>query len=327
MRSTRSRSGLSRAPDLPLSDNDDDTEDDMPLLLQEDSDSASDEDSGEDWLDEDDDDSDGLLPAELEAESKPAKAGTMQTSMDSFVSVVKAAGRPKKRRGRAGAGRKEKPRAAKTKEEPFAEAKAAIASRQKAKVKRRRVSLTPGSPEHDMLVLAVEGWFDKGGAKDRGVSKAECVREWVKDGLAKTTVEKHLHPDVNKRRRLEKNPRGRKPLLPRSQQRVIADALASADLGNEGVSSRVAVQTTLQLAPKLKHEQARGHHAKTLRANHADTLCGKPVKAQTTTSMRTMVTRRGMIRWHAHLDCMGQHLMTVSPSPPPAKSEPALRAP
>ena len=81
MRSTRSRSGLSRAPEPPLADNDDDAEDDMPAL-QEDSDSASDKDSGENWLDDDDNDSDGLLPEEPAAESKPAKARTVQTSMD-----------------------------------------------------------------------------------------------------------------------------------------------------------------------------------------------------------------------------------------------------
>ena len=175
------------------------------------------------------------------------------------------------------------------------------------------VSLAPGSPEHDMLTLAVEGWFETGGALQRGVAQHAYLSEYVKDGLKRSTLQAYLHTDPAKRRHLgERKTRGRKPLISAEKQRVIADALASADMGNEGVAPNVALMTIVDLNPSLTTEQARQHYHRTLRPGHKDVLCKKSVKAQPTTSMRTMVNERGQRRWHANCDHAFAHLETIN---------------
>ena len=232
-------------------------------------------------------------------------AGTVQTSIQSFLRQHKtrSKGRPRKsasNRGRkkgAGAGPKAAALAA-TARRLRGEAAAEEALIKTRRVKKKRTSFAPGTAAHDALTAAIAGW---GPAKARGVSAKAYVRQQQRlSGIASDT----LMPYISGSRVLKPNTtRGRPALLDPDQRRVVMDAAASADRGNRGMVRKQLVQEIQDFAD-ITPRQAGDHLARTLlkEGRRLGVLTGNLNSAQSTTAARSQVTARQQARWHGNCD-------------------------
>jgi hypothetical protein len=91
---------------------------------------------------------------------------------------------------------------------------------------------------------------------------------------------------------------GRKPLLTRNDQDLLADVLARKDRANMGASQAESVDLVHELAPSLTCQQARRHLSRTLIPSHPKQVKPKPVVAQATTTKRSGITLGQQYRWH-----------------------------
>lgn len=171
--------------------------------------------------------------------------------------------------------------------------------------KKRRRSYATGTPDGDLLRECVRGWPSvepptRGQSKlDREQTKREYISKYVSKGLPLQTVQQYLRETATRATFTGKR-RGRAPHIPRPQQQVIADATASADRGNKGLTQGQVIGHIRTLKPGLSHEQARDTFRKTIRPAAAarGELTKKDVGTQSTTSVRTMITPRQQGRWH-----------------------------
>lgn len=170
----------------------------------------------------------------------------------------------------------------------------------KPKLKRKRRSYAPGTQSHDDLETAALGWPL---AKSRGVSLMQyCRTVEAEKGISVNTLKPYIYAKPE-RQLAGVEQRGRPALLVEEQQQVVADTMASADMGDEGKSRRTAIDMVSQLNPALTTKQAANHYDNTIqpKAKKGGVLSGT-VSAQGTTSMRAMVTPRQQRRWHATVE-------------------------
>jgi hypothetical protein len=126
-------------------------------------------------------------------------------------------------------------------------------------------------------------------------------------GIPRKTLEKYVHEDRNKRRKLGFFV-GRAPALNEKDSNFAADVLCRADRGNEGYTRKEAVDMIQDLKPRMNRKQASRSLTMHVIHSHPDVLKQKVVKAQSTTTKQTAITVPQQWRWHTHMDSVFDEL-------------------
>ena len=221
--------------------------------------------------------------------------GRSKGYITSFFSRIKKPGRPKKKKG-GGRGRPKT-----TKPPPPASAKKPPpASTKKApeKIKQTRTNWSQGVYLEKMR-NAVAEWFvapEHANALDLNGEKMSPRVCSISVGIPFETLKNCVHQDPTKRRKLGKQV-GRKPVLEKNLSQFVSDVVRRADRGNEGKSRREAIDLITEVKPELSFQQASNYFDRTFKKLHEDEIKSKPVKAQKTTSKRSMITVEQQFRW------------------------------
>ena len=112
---------------------------------------------------------------------------------------------------------------------------------------------------------------------------------------------KYVRIDPNARRIITDGV-GRTPIIPKKEQKFIADITAQHDRANDGLKVCAVIERIQDLKPSLTKKQASNHFCRTLRKNHGHILKQKLVVAQGTTTQRNVVTVAQQYRWHCFVD-------------------------
>ncbi len=214
----------------------------------------------------------------------------------SFFSRIKKPGRPKKKKG-GGRGRgrpktTEPPPAASAKKPPPAAKKAPV-----KKVKQTRTNWSLGV-HLEKMTNAVAEWFvaEHANTLDSNGEKMSPRAYSISVGIPFETLKNYIHQDPAKRRELGKQV-GNKPVLEKKLSEFVSDVVRRADRGNEGKSRREAIDLIIEANPELSFQQASNYFDRTFKKLHKDVIKSKPVKAQKTTSKRSMITVEQQFRW------------------------------
>jgi hypothetical protein len=185
----------------------------------------------------------------------------------------------------------------------------------------------------------VHAWFSKD-KTDRTTygAKAIFLRPYVEDGLAEKTLARYLEEDPTKRRKLKplgQSLKGRPRTLTESEKAVVIDVVQKTDEQNNGMTNRELVTIISDMRPgtitiisdickdfilcyiklvlfisqafplslELSNKQCYLAMKSMQKEGYArGQFTKRTVKVQGTTYMRTMVSARGMMRWHYQLE-------------------------
>jgi hypothetical protein len=158
--------------------------------------------------------------------------------------------------------------------------------------KQKRTKWSDGDARIKMEQATLD-WENKTGQCTKDMSFKTFARTM---GISRKTLWMHVHPDPNQRVSIG-SAGGRQSLVKQNAQQFVVDVIRRHDRGNDGLSSREAVDVVREIAPHLTLKQATDTLRKTIRPNFGDSITNI-VKAQPTTSMRTHINIDQQWRWH-----------------------------
>ena len=222
--------------------------------------------------------------------------GSSKQKITSFFSPIKKPGRPKKKKG--GSRGRGRPKISKPPPPPaFAKKPPQAAKKVPGKVKQTRTNWSKGVHLENMT-NAVTEWFvpEHANTLDSNGEKMSPRAYSVSVGIPFETLKHYIHQDPTKRRELGKQV-GAKPVLEKHLSQFVSDVVRRADRGNEGKSRREAIDLIAEVNPNLSFQQSSNYFDRTFKKLHKDEIKAKPVKAQKTTSKRSMITVEQQYRW------------------------------
>ena len=128
-------------------------------------------------------------------------------------------------------------------------------------------------PNKWKLEKAISDWIRKKG--DRLDSNGEVIDNMNTFcnvvGISKFTLQKYVHKDPNKRRKIG-NSVGNPPLLPKQDQRFLSEIIVRKDRANNGIGIEDVIDRIQELNPSLTSKQAANHFHRTLKRKNNDLL-------------------------------------------------------
>lgn len=247
-------------------------------------------------------------PHHLAAMADGAGGKGCQLRMECYFDKERRPGRPRRKRGASKAGRKprnpsrgDREAAAKAKLDKAIAVQAILAD---SKPKMKRASLSDPATR-SKLAAAVEEWDLMSPAQQGVIGKTKWLKERAKQvGVSESCLREHTASDLKVRKAvpLEGQPtkRGRPSLMSAENRRAVQDVLASADLGNQGMTTQAAIEAVQETLPGATKKQAENIWFRTIKpeGHKNGVLTKSTVKAQQTTSLRSMVTVRQQRRYY-----------------------------
>lgn len=234
--------------------------------------------------------------------------GELQLKMECFFPKEVRPGRRRRRKnGNAGRPRKPPRPEKELQAEARARAEKAVAVQAELDLSKQKEARATTSDVrvHKRLAEAIDKWFGMTEAARGATSKGKWVESHAKAaGVSPSCLRSYIHPDPKRRKVLPAEGKSRRggsnAHVAETDRRAIQDTIASADLGNEGMSTKQCIEVVQAVCPKLTATQARSAWFNTVRpeGHKKGVLTKGTVKAQATTSQRSMITERQQRRWY-----------------------------